>query len=93
LSQKLNEIVDYLNKLHRPPDVMTYVKEHVVPVLFGIAREALGILKDAVDAIPPTWEKLIEARNLVSIKNVLFSKTTHHKAGKSNTPSPKPSRP
>ena len=59
--------------------VFNYLKAYMMPAVFGQANAAMATLENSVSGIPSTWEKLIETRNIVSIKSQLFARSTHVK--------------
>ena len=83
LSQQAGFAVEALKvmKLHVEDTgnvVQSYLRDHLMPAIFGLVSTAFQDLDSAVAAIPGNWEKLINDRNIVSIKNTLFQRETHN---------------
>ena len=53
----------------------------VGPIFRVVDKGLNSMLDEAVSSIPPQVDKLIQSRNVVAIKNTLFNRQTHLKAG------------
>ena len=63
-------------------EILDWCGEYMVGAIFRVIEKGLNSrLDEAVAAIPPQVEKLIQSRNVVAIKNTLFNRQTHLKAG------------
>ena len=75
-TQKLKE-----SGRHQEKEILDFFSDYMLAPVFSIMEKTLCVMLDeAVKAIPNQVDKLIESRNIVSIKNTLFHRATHIKA-------------